>query len=331
MLDHKSETGPNPVDEFALRDTLRDLRKDIPDKPWLNPITSVAFDLSRRLESGDISFNDLKAVAGRLLDRACVNRARWIRERVAFDEHATTLKEFAAFLMTTMGDTDGDTDGDIDASFETFKQRWSRARNGVVLTAHPTFALSDALTRRMVEIAVANDTEEEELAGHAHRPDDGVTLAYEHARAQDGIQKLRSGYEELLNTFFSVAAAHYGERAYKMKPQLATLASWVGYDLDGRTDITWLDSFVLRLQEKRAGLSDIRERFLAIKHRLGENPDTQRVCRQITGKLDLAIAAVEEQIKALDKIGDDRAGLSRAANIITRPDSSINGATETML
>ena len=84
-----------------------------------------------------------------------------------------------------------------------------------------------------------------------------------------------------------------------MKPRLATLASWVGYDLDGRTDIAWTFSFLVRVREKQAALNDIRERFLELKGKLGDDGEVLRLSRQLTGKLDLAIAAVDEQIAAL--------------------------------
>ena len=60
------------LDEFKLRDELKAMRAQIPDAPGLNPIVNIGFYLSRSLESGTISFEDLKALAGRLMDRACV-------------------------------------------------------------------------------------------------------------------------------------------------------------------------------------------------------------------------------------------------------------------
>ncbi len=309
-------------DEFMLRDQLREMRARIPDDPWLNPIISVAFDLSRQLEAGEITFSEVKSLARRLMDRACVNRALHIRERVDFKDHRTTQDDFVAFLEEIADAPEvGEDNSDSDAAFAAFAKRWSRARVGVVLTAHPTFALSDALSRRMIEIAVTNDAGQHELKGYAHRPDDTIDLNYEHARAQDAVQKIRSAYEELLSCFFSFAADKFGPRAYELRPDLMTFASWVGYDLDGRIDITWLDSFALRLSEKQAALVDIRERFLTLRHRLGDDATTQRVCRQLTGKLDLAIAAVEEHITAISKIEDGNKGLVRAANVITRSDS----------
>ena len=62
-------------------------------------------------------------------------------------------------------------------------------------------------------------------------------------------------------------------------PVLPTLASWVGYDLDGRTDIHWSQSITLRLREKAAQLAYYRgrlsnfagfEQIAALEHRLAE-------------------------------------------------------------
>ena len=298
------------LDEFRLRDELRALRTRIPDTPALNPIVNLAFDLSRQLESGEISFSELKALAGRLMDRACVQRALHLRERVGFVDRATTYKEFADFVEGAAAAAD----------FDTFKQRWERARTGIVLTAHPTFGLSDELSKRIVEIAVADEVDPNTRIGVPHKPDDNIDLAYEHRRAQNAIQNLRNAYVELLDSFFTAAQHRFRDKAYELHPKLATFACWVGYDLDGRTDIDWRKSFILRLKEKRASLADIRERFLGLKNDLPGDGEAQRLSRQITGKLDLTIAAVDEQIEALDKVMTKNGSLAEAANIITRQD-----------
>ena len=289
--------------------SLRALRRQIPDTPALNPIVSVAFDLSRRLEAGEITFEELKALASRLMDRACVERARELRARDGFVDPATTLKEFPAYIEQTAKDAD----------FETFKARWERARTGIVLTAHPTFGLSAALSRRIVEIAVSDGAADKPI-GLPHRPDSPITLEYEHAAVQAAVGHLREAYVELLDRFYEVAVARYGDKAWKLAPRLASIASWVGYDLDGRTDIKWTFSFLIRLREKQAALNDIRDRFLALKSDAGSGAEVQRLSRQLTGKLDLAIAAVDEQIAALDQIGPGGFTLSEAANAITRAD-----------
>lgn len=299
---------PGELDEIQLRNKLRSFRTQIPDTPGLNPIVSVAFDLSRRLEAGEITFEALRALATRLMDRAFVHRARDLRERVGYIDPAQTHKEFADFVEDIAKSMD----------FEAFAARWSRARNGIVFTAHPTFGLSEALSHRIVEMAVADKVDPNAVIGLPHRPDPNIDLAYEHSRAQKSISNFRDAYTELLQSFFSVAASRYGDKAFKLRPQLATVASWVGYDLDGRNDIKWTFSLLVRIKEKQAALNDIRERFLALKDLRGDDAEIQRLTRQLTGKLDLAIAAVDEHINALERIGSDGFTLAEAANVITR-------------
>ena len=242
-------------------------------------------------------------------------RARRRRARIGYEDQASTLKDFAEGVEAT-----ADKDAGDPAAFDAFKARWERARSGIVLTAHPTFGVSEALSRHMVEIASGDMGPDTTGLAHAHRPDDGIDLGYEHMRVQETVLNLRNGYSDLLNAFYSAAANIFGDKAYGLKPKLTSMASWVGYDLDGRTDIPWNRSYLIRLAEKRAGLTDIRERFLALKHRLGEGAETQRLSRQITGKLDLAIAAVDEQVRALANMGSDASALPRIANLLARSD-----------
>lgn len=311
MQDTTPAVGSNKLDEIELINQLKRLRAQIPDNPSLNPILNVAFDLSRRLEAGDVSFDEMKGLACRLMDRAFVRRARGLREKVGYVDQATTLKDFTAYVEKTVSESGN--------NLKAFEERWSRARTGIVLTAHPTFGLSDALYRRMVDIAVADPTSEVSI-GLPHRPEDKLTLHHEHKCAQDAIRNLRNAYEELLHGFYSVASQKFGDAAFKVRPKLTTFASWVGYDLDGRTDITWTFSFETRLREKRAALADIRERFVVLKHKLDNGDAAQRIARQIVGKLDLGIAAVDEQLKALESFANNTEGLAKAANVMTKTD-----------
>ncbi len=47
---------------------------------------------------------------------------------------------------------------------------------------------------------------------------------------------------------FEVAAELYPDDWQKLSPRLLTIASWVGYDLDGRSDIRWSDTLLKRLE-----------------------------------------------------------------------------------
>jgi len=309
--------SPRPttqLDEVRLRDELKSLRAQIPDQPSLNPIAHVAFNLSRRLESGEIGFNDLKSLSTRLMDSACVHRALLLKEQVGLIDDAVTDAEFSAFI--TERATRG---GEGEAGFKAFKDRFARPRNGIVFTAHPTFGLSEALSNKMAEIATSG-TAEGHTIGLPHRPDAKLTLEYEHARAEHAIHNLRGAYFDILCDHFGAATKVFGEPALKTRPQLVTFASWVGYDLDGRTDINWSFSFLVRLKEKALALADIRERFLAMRPALGDAGDMSRLTRQLQGKLDLAYAAVAKHIASIEKATAKSVSLAEAANIITEDD-----------
>ncbi len=323
MQDTPTQTRSLKLDETTLVEELKRLRAQIPDNPSLNPILNVAFDMSRRLESGDVSFDDVKGLAGRLMDRACVRRARRLREKIGYVDQASTLKDFTAYVERTATAAGG--------SLQAFSDRWSRPRTGIVLTAHPTFGLSDALYRRMLEIAVSDAPANNVEIGLPHRPEPSLALEHEHKCAQEAIHNLRNGYEELLHGFYSVAAQKFEDAAYKIRPRLTTFASWIGYDLDGRTDIAWTFSFRVRLLEKRAALGDIRERFIILKHKLDDSDAAQRIARQIVGKLDLGIAAVDEQLKALEGVDGSSETLAKAANVMTKSDGYNLSSVEPLL
>ena len=56
-----------------------------------------------------------------------------------------------------------------------------------------------------------------------------------------------------------VARTHFPGKWTTLTPHLADAYSWVGYDIDGRTDISWGDALRIRLSEKR----DMIARYLA--------------------------------------------------------------------
>ena len=107
MQDTTPAVGSTKLDEIELIDELKRLRTQIPDNPSLNPILNVAFDLSRRLESGAVSFDEMKGLAGRLMDRACVRRARRLREKIGYVDQASTLKDFTTYVEKTANEAGG--------------------------------------------------------------------------------------------------------------------------------------------------------------------------------------------------------------------------------
>ena len=223
--------------------SLRALRTQIPDTPSLNPIVNVAFDLSRRLEAGEITFEELKALAGRLMDRACVQRARRLRERDRLRRSGDDVQGFHDLRRA---------DGEATPTSKPSRPRWERARTGIVLTAHPTFGLSDALSRRIVEIAVSDRRRR-----HADRPAAPARQTASRSTTSTRARRTRSAICATPTTscstrFYQVAVAALRRQGLQAAPEArrrsrpgSATISTAAPTSRGRF------SFLIRLREKR--------------------------------------------------------------------------------
>ena len=91
----------------------------------------------------------------------------------------------------------------------------------------------------MIEIALAGSANGRTI-GLPHRPDAPLTLDYEHrARPEGDRQSARRLYRSRGELSSRRRPSASATRPSGCKPAFATIASWVGYDLDGRTDIKW--------------------------------------------------------------------------------------------
>ena len=75
-----------------------------------------------------------------------------------------------------------------------------------------------------------------------HRPPTRLTLDDEFAWAMEAIGHAQSALARLHDVTLDVARAHYPDRWRSLVPRLVSIASWVGYDHDGRSDIGWTDT-----------------------------------------------------------------------------------------
>lgn len=120
-----------------------------------------------------------------------------------------------------------------------------------VFTAHPVFALRYDKSKALCRGAETNTPS---LPDEAYGVRETVTLEDEHSEAMEAICNARRAIN-------AINAAIIDQRQNTSKdgwradlPQMLGVSTWVGYDLDGRSDITWADSFCLRLKEKADAL-----------------------------------------------------------------------------
>ncbi len=133
--------------------------------------------------------------------------------------------------------------------------------------------------------------------------------------AISNIQRALSGINQQI---LAVAAKAFPDDWVSLTPNLISLYSWVGYDIDGRTDISWGDAIRLRLSEKSSQL----ERYLeAAQHiqTLGDVGSSGE--KSIETLVDILANAHDSALRDLELFNKDltdTSNLVAAANNLTR-------------
>ena len=145
--------------------------------------------------------------------------------------------------------------------FEEFQQLIEDEVAGFVVTAHPTFSMSpqawrcaDAFMSGLPRGQAAAETAlDAETLEHVE-PNRSPTLHEELEYANVALGNMRRSLRVLYQAVFRRAAVLYPDQCRTLRPRLTTIASWVGFDLDGRTDINWSLGLLFRYRTAIAGL-----------------------------------------------------------------------------
>jgi phosphoenolpyruvate carboxylase len=207
------------------------------ETPLFNPVFQLSLDISREIESGAISLRQVEALVAELECTALKSRAERLRCLVQPETTADALDELAA-------QEDG---------FEDFAQRWARPQMHAVFTAHPTFLLSPAQSDAVAHAASQGGGDDAICAVHAARSP--VTLEYEHSRAMRALAHAQDARDRMVGALLRRAQRSWPARWREVRPLPFRFATWVGYDMDGRTDIGWHTSVAFRLAEKAERLA----------------------------------------------------------------------------
>jgi len=271
--------------------------------PFTNPYLLFGLEASRRLESRTLDLEGVEALVGALAAEGFLARAERLRTYLDdpdADRDARALRDLFEQLA--------------DQGFEAFAAALAQPRFGIVTTAHPTFALTEEACLKLVELATGQtaagdaleDTQREALAAWAAGaqlgPPAGLTLDLEHAWSLRALQNARDALEDARGLALEVGRARWPDRWTELRPNLLTLATWVGFDQDGRTDVTWRVSIGKRLQLKAAALQRL-------------SAQARKIAPTLSDRLDQALTVVEGQLAALDsaaKGSQETAAFSRA-------------------
>ena len=279
-----------------LLDRLQHLHPLTSQTPIFNPVFQLSLDLSRALEAGEIDLGDIEGMIAELECDGLQNRARRLRRLVAPVTPQANLQEFGRNL-----------DGEP-SDFSAFRARWETPQIHCVFTAHPTFLLTPDQTRAVADAASSEkDIGTEACVASSTRPP--ITLAFEHNEAMAAIARAADARDRLVAVLLSKAQARWPRDWHRFEPLPFRFASWVGYDMDGRTDILWHDSIGFRLAEKAERL----QRYCTAL-------DAIDPAHPLLATLHAATAYAQD--RAADFAGDltDPEALSAVANRLTADD-----------
>jgi len=107
----------------------------------------------------------------------------------------------------------------------------------------------------------------------------------------------------------------------ELTPHVADAYSWVGYDIDGRTDISWGDALRLRLSEKDMQLERYLKASRAIQSKGGLKAKSEAALDTLVDKLSDASESAKRDLTLFEKDITRPDNLVAAANNLTRTSS----------
>lgn len=277
-----------------LTDRLAALHRQTQESPQFNPVFQLSLELSRMLESGELDLGGAEALIAELECDALMTRAARLRRLVAPVEPQANDDALAACLRG--------------GSFDAFRAAWERPQLHAVFTAHPTFLLSPAQSEAVASAAASPEGVDKNACA---APPEGpaITLAFEHAQAMAALARAQDARDRIVAHLLSTARERWPNEWHALSPVPFRFATWVGYDMDGRTDIGWHTSIGFRLAEKAERLGRYADTLAAID-RAHPLLDTLRAAQTHTAECAAAFAEPLDEAEAL----------SSAANRLTADD-----------
>lgn len=328
------DLGPDGADTVALAEELtariERARVDARDDPFGNPVLRVTLWLTRLMDRGELTIGAAQELVRHLGREALRQRARRVARYVGLEPGGAPA--FADFAGRVAGEG---------GSFEVFRAGIERMRFAAVFTAHPTFGMQRRLAHALADAASgdASGLAAIDDGTLSFRPDGRITLQDEFEQARFAVRHARDAIDRLNAALLDEARRRWPEQWASLAPRPVILASWVGCDTDGRTDIGWWDTLRYRLESKRG-------QFTRILEKLPEAEAAGPVRDLVTG----ALGAVERQLAlappiatqptlaalqafALALVGEREAALPEASGLIAALDAAIarSGDDETRM
>lgn len=223
--------------------------------PLFNPVAQLGFELSRAIESGGAGAQGYETQVADFEQWAFTHRAKRFGQLLAPTAEGENTRIVSGIAEDIARKKD----------FALYQSTFSQPFMGCVFTAHPTFMLPregyEALAACASDPAPADTYPAQVFRAEA------PTLNEEHSAVLSAIDTATHAQARITDCLIETASAHFPADWRRLRPSAFRFATWVGYDMDGRTDIAWYTSLSYRLKEKQRQLHKYVEDMRALSAR----------------------------------------------------------------
>ncbi len=289
-----------------LQKDLDKIRSGAEKDPFSNSITMLALDISRRLEKNKLNYSALEALIQRLAVGSFGLRADRLKSYIGKIDKKMNIEIIKRIIKSLAFEEKKK------ITFNEFNQKISKEIFGIVLTAHPTFGMTYNMMLELAKLATSksnnkNLTDKElkaivkEVFKTEQRPEKKITLDFEHSLSMSALKFLQSSLTTFYEVILDVSKKLFPSDYHRISPQIFRLHTWVGYDVDGRGDIFWTDSFSKRLKVKIEQLDIYQQKINKIM-----KLKIDKVCEsELSGIKKLISDSIKINSEALKKFSEE--------------------------
>ena len=290
-----------------LQKDLDKIRSGAEKDPFSNSITMLALDISRRLEKNMLNYSALEALIQRLAVGSVGFRADCLKSYMGQTDKKENDKNVYNIIKAIAFDQSRRI-----RTFEEFNKEINQEIFGIVLTAHPTFGMTKKMMSDLATLASKENENGKKIKNSElkliikdifkteQRPERQISLDFEHQLSLDALKNLQKSLRSFYIITLKVAKKLYREKYHLIKPQIFRLHTWVGYDVDGRGDIFWNNTFSKRLKVKIEQLKLYSEKLgkiLGIKM----NNSLEKKLKSLKKNLNQSITYNEKILKSFSR------------------------------
>ncbi len=305
-----------------LQKDLDRIRSGAEKDPFSNSITMLALDISRRLEKNKLNYSALEALIQRLAVGSFGLRADRLKSYMGTTDKNKNIEAITKIIKNLAYNAKSL------IPFNEFNKKLRKEIFGIVLTAHPTFGMTYEMMLELAKLATSKKdnrsiSEKElkkivkEVFKTEQRPQKNITLDFEHELSMSALKFLQQALKTFYEVILDVTKKLYPNEFHNLNPQIFRLHTWVGYDVDGRGDIFWSDSFAKRLEVKINQLSIYKHDLSEIIRKIKEH-NLKNELENIKDKISVSLELNSQALKKFSKKGfvEDFDAIKQVSNFL---------------